>query len=112
MNRHDRRAHGAHDGIARAPNGFRFAVIRPEDAAKALALAKQALETQDRELMANLPDHVGCKYTFVGWLSQGLRKHLVDASGNRIGQLQPGDSFVVFENDDPSTSVKIGDTSP
>jgi len=101
MNRQERRARAGKDGIHRAPDGRRMAILRPDDPGKALAIAEQALKRQDRELLADLPNRAGCKYTFVGWLSSAAPQHIVDERGRRIGDLQPGDSFVTYENDAP-----------
>lgn len=81
-----------HPKIQRAPDGQPFMVIRPstEDGKKvALAVASHALQTQNQELLANPPAD---DYVFVGYLAPG--GELVDADGQHVGTIEPGDSVV------------------
>jgi hypothetical protein len=99
MNRRERRAHTRRDNILRASNGWKMAVTRPDDPAKAIAIAQEALDKQDQALLDDLPNRTGCKYTFVGWLSR--KQCIVNSAGVPIDALRPGDSFVTFPNDQP-----------
>jgi hypothetical protein len=71
-------------GIAIDPEGERIAVIRPDKAELALAIAAVALKKNDGELLDHLPDLVG-GYTFAGWLSaEGHPQFIVDDQGRFV----------------------------
>lgn len=82
-----------------APDGQRLVVIRPSSPAlqeKALALAEAALRENSREIFQTLPGEVG-DYIFMGFLAKHPRSGalcVADMSGNKTGDLEPGDSFV------------------
>jgi hypothetical protein len=79
-------------------------VLRPDDTAKALALARQAMEENDAILLQEIPVRVQ-DYTFVGYLSRPVRdgkEHrvfAVDKHGKIVDAIQPGDSFVTVNDE-------------
>jgi hypothetical protein len=79
--------------------GKPYGVIRPKKPALALAIAQVAVKHNDGKLLDRLPDEVG-DYDFVGWLSMGPKPVLIDAEGNEVGKLVPGDSFVTFTDEE------------
>lgn len=96
MNRKQRRSKKG--AFALAPDGLKLAVIRPSNPTLALEIAKLALKHNDSKLFADLPAQTGCDYTFMGWLEAGGHR-ILDKDGHPIGELQPGDSFITFDND-------------
>lgn len=87
-------------GFAYAADGEQLAVARPRRPAVALAVAQVALQHQDEPILSKLPDD---DYTVMGWLAaDGMS--VVDDDGDRIGELQPGDSLVSLRSGDGAPS--------
>jgi len=86
----------------KAPDGQPMLVVRPSNPELALKLAEKAVEEQDADLFASLPDTVeqaGGEYTFVGYLASRLgslkgSRCIVDDKGAYVGEIQAGDSFI------------------
>jgi hypothetical protein len=76
-------------------DGRPLLVIRPNNPALALSVAKVALDKNDPALLERLPQEVG-DYTVQGWL--GPDSTLLDRDGRVIGKCKPGDSFVTMRD--------------
>jgi hypothetical protein len=81
-------------GHAYAADGQRLAVMRPQAPALALSIAQTAMQSQDRSLLAELPDG---DYAMVGWLGADGAS-VVDDDGKDVDAIRPGDSFVTFQS--------------
>ena len=78
--------------VQQTPDGHgRMCVIRPHNPSLAIQMAGLSMRTGDSDLFAKIPAVVG-DYTFLGYATG--TEHVVDARGNVVAQLQPGDSFV------------------
>ena len=73
--------------------GDRIMVLRPADPVAALAIAKDALASQDTNALARIVEEL--PHTFAGYLGED-RKSVVDDSGSVLGSLEAGDSFVAM----------------
>jgi hypothetical protein len=79
------------DKIRRAPDGLPLMVVRPDDPAKALAVAAECARTNDNARLANMLEECG-PYKFVGYATHSTG--IVDTKGREVDRLAPGDSFI------------------
>lgn len=80
------------DPFARAPDGQKMMVLRPENPALAIELANKLLGSKDEEEFDKILQ--AQPYLFVGYSARSNAKKILDEDGKIIGELQPGDSFV------------------
>lgn len=76
-------------------------VLRPDQPAIVLKLAKRALAKGDQARFLRVPQRAekrGVQYTFAGYLGESRAGEtagvVVDERGRELGPVQPGDSFV------------------
>jgi len=91
--------------IVRDAQGLPMRVIRPSDPALCMRIAEECLAANDTARLDNLPkeaEAAGVSYTFVGYLAKkrnGKGACIVDESGNVLGLMVAGDSFITASID-------------
>jgi hypothetical protein len=81
-----------------------MAVVHPKDPELALRIARGALARNDKEAFAKLPEAVR-DYTFSGYLT--LTGYVADLDGEILGNVQRGDSFILFQEDEFTIGQEI-----
>lgn len=95
--------------IVKDEHGLWMQVIRPDNPARALALAKQSVALQQSDLFDAVPLAAGCLYTYLGYFGkQGKQFRVVDAEGAVLGELEKGDSFVTGFTCDVGARIEFG----
>ena len=75
-------------------DGRVMAVIRPSDPKRAIAAAFQCTSQADMNNILKDPEQI---YTFAGIASKHTEELLDPTTGDVVGKLEPGDSFVPWE---------------